>query len=155
MDRWYPVVASAMALLFCATAKADDDGHDHSDHGGSAAYTVAQTCTGGVAGDYACSRINLISYINITQFNAGSLSDVWGWVDPETQDEYVLVGHFNGTTFVRITWPDMPEIVGFLPAHEDLVAARGSGGGVQKSCAAGRAKTPAVAHDDEGCGEGE
>lgn len=157
MDRRYPMALGAMALVLGAPAQADDDGHDHSDHGGSqgGGYTVSQTCADGVAGDYACSRINLISYINITQFNAGSLSDVWGWVDPETQDEYVLVGHFNGTTFVRITWPDMPEIVGFLPAHEDLVAAQQARGGAQKSCAAGRAKTAAVAHDDEGCGEGE
>ncbi len=147
-----------VVVLLCPVTWADDDGHDGSGHDAAHGngYSLSASCSNGVAGTYACSRINLISYMNTTVFNAGVLSDVWGWVDPLTQDEYVLVGHFNGTSFVRITWPDMPELVGFLPAHEDLVASGASVNGARKSCAAGRAKSDgALAHDDEGCGDGE
>ena len=154
MTHFAPMALAAMALSL--PAQATDDGHDHGSHEHS--YSIASACENGVAGDYACSRINLISYISTSQFNSGSLSDVWGWVDPDTQDEYVIVGHFNGTSFVRITWPDMPEIVGFLPAHEDLVAAGTSTDDANKSCAVGRAKSggnAGVAHDDEGCDDGE
>lgn len=151
--NWF---AAAIAIFMCAPALATDDDHGHGHGSHERAYTVAASCHDGVAGDHACSRINLISFMSTTRFNSGSLSDVWGWVDPQSGDEYVIVGHFNGTSFVRITWPDMPELVGFLPAHEDLVATGVAYTGSSKSCSAGRAKgSDGLAHDDEGCSDEE
>ncbi len=44
-------------------------------------------------------------------------NDIWGWTDPENGDEYAIVGLTTGTSFVRITDPSQPEVLGFLPTH--------------------------------------
>jgi len=45
-------------------------------------------------------------------------NDIWGWVDPETNREYALVGRTNGTSFVDITDPANPVLKGDLPLTE-------------------------------------
>lgn len=42
-------------------------------------------------------------------------NDIWGWTDPENGDEYVIMGLNFGTSFVRITDPQNPVVVGYLP----------------------------------------
>ncbi len=39
---------------------------------------------------------------------------MWGWTDPETRDEYVIMGVNTGTSFIRITDPLNPVIVGYI-----------------------------------------
>ena len=41
-------------------------------------------------------------------------NDIWGWVDPITNDEYAIVGVSGGVSFVRITDPTNPFTVGFM-----------------------------------------
>ena len=41
-------------------------------------------------------------------------NDVWGWTDEEYGDEYVIIGLSGGTSFVRITDPLKPEVLGIL-----------------------------------------
>ena len=41
-------------------------------------------------------------------------NDIWGWVDPMNGDEYAVVGLSAGTSFVRITDPINPMVVGFI-----------------------------------------
>ena len=43
------------------------------------------------------------------------LSDIWGWVDPESGEEYALVGTTSGMAFVRVTDPENPEFLGIVP----------------------------------------
>ncbi len=43
------------------------------------------------------------------------VNDIWGWTDYETNKEYALVGLADGVTFVDITDPKNPEVIGFLP----------------------------------------
>ena len=45
----------------------------------------------------------------------GGASDLWGWTDPTTKDEYVLIGKTNGTAFFRITDPTKPVSWASLP----------------------------------------
>lgn len=40
-----------------------------------------------------------------------------GWTDPETNDEYAIVGVTDGTSFVRVTNPEEPKVLGFLPTR--------------------------------------
>ena len=46
-----------------------------------------------------------------------STNDIWGWEDPETGTEYALVGMNSGTSFVDISDPVSPQVIGFLPLH--------------------------------------
>ena len=43
------------------------------------------------------------------------LNDIWGWIDPETAQEYAIVGLTNGVSFVDVTLPSEPVYVGHLP----------------------------------------
>ena len=76
------------------------------------------------AGPFPCKGMHLKSYTPASEFQGdtsrevrgGGLSDIWGWVDPETQDEYVIVGKTHGAGFFRVTDPADPEYLGELPS---------------------------------------
>ena len=44
-------------------------------------------------------------------------SDIWGWFDAQTGNEYALMGMRNGTAFVDITNPEDPVFLGRLPTQ--------------------------------------
>ena len=99
-------------------------------------------CVDGLAdGKYSCENIDLYSVVspqalfglsqeefsNLTQEekNALSLNDIWGWKDPQTEKEYALVGLTDGVTFVDISDPVEPIVVGKL--QESFNKANSSG----------------------------
>ena len=47
----------------------------------------------------------------------GAGNDIWGWVDPQSDREYALMGMSNGTAFVDITDPENPRALGLLPTQ--------------------------------------
>ncbi|MBW3619722.1 MAG: choice-of-anchor B family protein [Actinobacteria bacterium] len=82
-------------------------------------------CDGdGSAGPFPCKGIDLESFTPLAEFTGdtsrealgGGVSDVWGWVDPDSGDEYAMVGKTHGTAFFRITDPSNPEYLGELPS---------------------------------------
>jgi len=77
-------------------------------------------CENGSAGGYACNQIDLLANISNEELSASSgieSNDIWGWTDPETAKEYVLMGQVNGVVFVDISDPIEPIIVGRLASH--------------------------------------
>ncbi len=79
------------------------------------------SCRDGTALDYACADVDLVAFVPLAELGAGPTSianDIWGWTDPETGREYVLLGKSNGTSFVDITEPNAPVYVGELPLTE-------------------------------------
>ena len=66
-------------------------------------------------GLYPCNNFTLVSHIPLTTFDAVSGNDSWGWTDPETNAEYVLMGVDNGTVFIDISTPETPVYLGKLP----------------------------------------
>ncbi|MCA9212057.1 MAG: choice-of-anchor B family protein [Planctomycetales bacterium] len=44
------------------------------------------------------------------------VNDIWGWTDPETGNEYALVGRSDATAFVNVTNPRDPVFLGLLPS---------------------------------------
>jgi len=75
----------------------------------------------GVANAFECSSVDLISFLPVQDMggNRGmSTNDVWGWTDPETGKEIVLVGMSDQTAFVDISDPSHPTYLGRLPLHE-------------------------------------
>lgn len=79
----------------------------------------AQTpCVNGFAGGYPCHLVDLMSFIPLTQLNAGNnMNDIWGWTDPASGREFALGGMAAGTCFVEITDPVNPIFLGWLPTH--------------------------------------
>lgn len=78
-------------------------------------------CEDGDAAGFGCEQVDLLSYMPLAELGGGRgarTNDVWGWTDPETEKEYALVGRMDGTSFVDISDPYNPVLVGTLPMTE-------------------------------------
>lgn len=80
----------------------------------------AQTpCENGSAGGYPCNQVSLYARVLPEDLMAPLyreyyLNDIWGWTDPENGKEYAIVGVSDGVTFVDITSPSEPVVIGKL-----------------------------------------
>jgi choice-of-anchor B domain-containing protein len=75
----------------------------------------------GEAALFECSSVDLLSFVPLGDMAADrgiTTNDVWGWTDPETRREIVLVGMTNQTAFVDVTNPGSPVYLGRLPMPE-------------------------------------
>ena len=72
-------------------------------------------CLEGFAGNYPCLGYDLLAQISLREFGSNSANDNWGWKDPETEKEYVLLGLDDGTAFIDISDPENPFFLGKLP----------------------------------------
>jgi choice-of-anchor B domain-containing protein len=76
-------------------------------------------CEDGKAKEFTCDHVDLYAHLSIYELTGDSsgvfLNDIWGWTDPQSQKEYALVGLTNGMSFVDISDPEHPVVVGRLP----------------------------------------
>jgi choice-of-anchor B domain-containing protein len=78
-------------------------------------------CEDGRVGPFDCKDVELLAFVPISKLRAEGSSrgvrtnDNWGWTDQETRREYAIVGRNDGTSFVDITDPVNPVLVGDLP----------------------------------------
>lgn len=79
--------------------------------------TGPDSCSGGMAGDFACSGLSLRKRVPNDAMGGGDGNDIWGWVDTLTGNEYALMGLTNGTAFVDVTDPDNPVFLGHLATN--------------------------------------
>ena len=86
-----------------------------------AVFGEERRCTEGAVESFDCNDIELLAYIPISLLTAPEsargirANDNWGWTDSETGREYALVGRNDGTSFIDITDPPKPILVGDLP----------------------------------------
>ena len=140
---WYPVVVAAVAIMAIAAADpvalvgsylTEREPHTHKVPYAASAEIPAESVTdqpcidGLAAGTFACDGLDLLSFMPSGDFGAlgdlgtvrvqgtvSGVSDVWGWTDPDTGDEIAMVGHTNGTAFIRVTDPYNPTYLGSVP----------------------------------------
>ena len=74
-------------------------------------------CSGGMAGTYPCSNVDLMSFLALADIGGGKANDIWGWTDSSTGKEYAIMGRTSGTSFVDISDPVNPIYLGNLPPH--------------------------------------
>lgn len=85
--------------------------------------TGPEECRDGEAAGFACDGVDLLSFVPIGEMFAentdvltgGGLSDIWGWTDSVTGNEYVLFGKTNGTAIYDVTDPTDPVYKGEIP----------------------------------------
>jgi choice-of-anchor B domain-containing protein len=78
-------------------------------------------CVRGMAGEFPCDRIDLLSHLPLSSIGGGEIgNDIWGWTDPKTRREYAIMGKTNGTAFVDITDPKRPVFVGHLATQSTV-----------------------------------
>jgi len=78
-------------------------------------------CAEGSASAFGCSDVDLVSFVPVEDLGGSRgvrVNDVWGWTDPESRREYAIVGRMDGTSFVDVTDPVNPVVVGNLPKPE-------------------------------------
>ena len=83
-----------------------------------------EPCVGGFAGPFPCHRIDLKAFLPPDEFGGGPSSgfggpgnDSWGWTDPATGQEWVIMGRADGTSFIDISDPVSPVLVADMPRH--------------------------------------
>ena len=76
----------------------------------------------GLAEGFPCKDVALLSLISASDLVNGPcdfcLNDVWGWVDPVSGREFALSGTEAHVSFVEVTDPVNPVIVGKLRSHD-------------------------------------
>ena len=78
-------------------------------------------CAEGEATVFGCSDVDLVSFVPVEDLGGARgvrVNDVWGWTDPETNRDYAIVGRMDGTSFVDVTDPVNPVVIGNLPKTE-------------------------------------
>ena len=76
----------------------------------------AEPCTNGLSGGLECQNAALLAHVPFGSVSAapGAAADVWGFVDLNTNREYVLVGYNIGTAVFDVSDPAAPREVGFV-----------------------------------------
>jgi len=75
-------------------------------------------CEDGDAQGFACDNVDLISFMSIGDVSSDrgvGMTDIWGWEDPETGNEWVILGRTEGVSFIDISNPSNPVWVGEMP----------------------------------------
>lgn len=69
-------------------------------------------CTSGLAAGFPCQNVGLQSIVPVTLIGAELGSDIWGWTDPETGREIAISTTYTGMSFIDVTDPAAPLILG-------------------------------------------
>jgi choice-of-anchor B domain-containing protein len=84
---------------------------------GNTASSGPATCQDGFAGEYACSGIDLLSFVLLGDFNCkGNGNDIWGWTD-DSGNEYVIAGCADASSLIDVTDPVNPVVLGYIPTQ--------------------------------------
>ncbi|TJY38079.1 choice-of-anchor B family protein [Pontimicrobium aquaticum] len=74
------------------------------------------TCTNGFADVFPCNDYDLMAHMTLEDLNGGiEGNDSWGWTDSVSGKEYALVCTSSGVSFVDISNPMDPILIGTLP----------------------------------------
>ena len=80
-------------------------------------------CVDGMAEGFECQNVNFIARVDRDSLAGNTVNDMWGWVDPNTNDMYAIVGREDGTAFVNITDTENPVVVANLPKTDGSFSA--------------------------------
>lgn len=138
-----------LPLLVPLGVTAHDAAHD--EVGGHLSGRVS--CDFGAADGFPCARIDLLSWLDLEQLGGSEANDIWGWADPVTAREYVLIGRFDGTTFVDVSDPQAPVVLGYLPSQSEIIAARSERAAVATGDQTRGERCSRSERHDEVCGE--
>ncbi|MTI86882.1 MAG: choice-of-anchor B family protein [Balneolaceae bacterium] len=103
-----PLIALGLLAQACTTnSEPEPKPNDKSD--------IPFPCENGKANSkYDCNNVDLFSIVTPQELGGDKLNDIWGWTDPETKKQYALVGLTDGVSFVDITEPENPIVIGKL-----------------------------------------
>ncbi len=73
-------------------------------------------CVAGMAGELECDAVDLLAHFSFADLSTppSSATDVWGFVDLNTDREYAIVAYNIGTAVIDVTDPSDPVEVAFI-----------------------------------------
>ena len=80
-----------------------------------------ERCEDGAIGEFTCEGMELVAHMPVSALGGERgvwVNDVWGWTDPQTRRDYALVARRDGASFIDVTDPSAPRLVGNLPRTE-------------------------------------
>jgi len=116
------LVLSSFFIIACSNDDASINSEELEENSGLPPVIPITPCENGMATDFPCKEYDLVSHISLSQFNAAAGNDSWGWTDPLTGKEYVIIGLDNGTAFIDISIPTEPVYLGKLQTQSVSVA---------------------------------
>lgn len=114
----YPTLFLMILLLLsgCDSTSSSTDDNDE-----DIIVNTLTECSDGMADGFPCNNIGLYATLSLEELlaqpsnnNEPRLNDIWGWIDPETQKEYALVGLTDGVSIVDVTDPVEPVVIAKL-----------------------------------------
>ncbi|MEW5988566.1 MAG: choice-of-anchor B family protein [Chloroflexota bacterium] len=109
-----------LSLIIVALTMAWAARPGHQAQAAVAAPNTAAPCISGMADIYPCLNVDFLAFLSLAELGAGkgvTGANLWGWTDPDTGKEYVLMGLNDATAFVDISDPVNPVYLGSLPTH--------------------------------------
>ena len=82
------------------------------------ALTPGDRCAEGRMTEFPCTNMELVGHMPVSELGGERgvwVNDVWGWTDPDSGRDYALVARRDGVSFVDVTDPAAPRLVGNLP----------------------------------------
>ncbi|MEP1151103.1 MAG: choice-of-anchor B family protein [Balneola sp.] len=119
MKYFAGLILASFLLMYCKSNSTESDQNDLM----TAMPEPTFPCEEGLSnGEYPCENIDLMAIVTPQELDGLGISatanvrlnDIWGWTDPLTEKNYALVGLTNGVSFVDITDPTNPIVVGKL-----------------------------------------
>ncbi len=82
----------------------------------------ATPCSSGSAGGLACNSVDLLAHMAFRDISASptAANDIWGFVDLNTNREYIIIGYNIGTAVIDVTDPELPREVGFIDGQNSV-----------------------------------
>lgn len=117
------IVLVAFVSFGCKSNSTEPTGEDESFTDATPQPNAAFPCEDGFSADlYPCDNIDLMAIVTPQELDGLAkgqvtnvrLNDIWGWTDPQSKKEYALVGLTNGVSFVDVTDPLNPIVIGKL-----------------------------------------
>ncbi len=78
-------------------------------------------CEEGKVQVFSCQDVDVVSFLPASALGAKRgvmMNDIWGWTHAGSGREFVLIGRFDGTSFVEVSDPANPVFLGDLPLHQ-------------------------------------
>ena len=77
---------------------------------------IADPCVGGSVAGMACDQVDLVAHVPLAGVSArpATAADIWGFVDLNSQREYVIVTYRTGTAVFDVSNPENTREVGFV-----------------------------------------
>jgi choice-of-anchor B domain-containing protein len=79
-------------------------------------------CVGGSVGGMACDSVDLLAHLPLSSVSAQPswAADIWGFVDLNSNREYVIVGFRSGSGVFDVTDPEDPREVGYVDGQASV-----------------------------------